>query len=153
MTKAVILLCAAALAWGADDPWAKVKELKSGTELKVYKRGSTQPQIVKFDELTDENLVVVNKNEQVAIARDQVDRIESRQSGSRTRTTTDTATAESHAATDQRSNIPGPNQPPGAMHAPTSTTTTGVTWTKQDFEVIYRRSTGGPPKAAETTKK
>jgi hypothetical protein len=146
MLKTTILLCAAAaLAIGADDPWAKVKELKTGAELRVYKRGATQPLSVKMDELTDENLVVISKSEQVAIPRDQIERIDSRPAG-RTRTTTDTATAEKNAATDPRSNIPGPNSPPGAMHAPSTTTSSGVTWTSQPFETIYHRTAGGAPK-------
>jgi hypothetical protein len=145
MWKTAIVLCAAVVAFGADDPWAKVKELKTGAELHVYKRGSVQPLNVKMDELTDDNLVVINKNTQMAIPRDQIERIEARASG-RTRTMTNTQTAEQNAATDPRSAIPGPNQPPGAVHAATTTTSSGVTWTKQEFETIYRKTAGSPPK-------
>ena len=146
MLKSAILLCAAAaLVFGADDPWAKVKELKTGSELRVYKRGATQPLSVKVDELTDDNLVVINKNEQVAIPRDQIERVDARPTG-RVRTTTDTATAEKNAATDPRSNIPGPNSPPGAMHAPSTTASSGVSWTSQPFETVYHRTAGSPPK-------
>src|SRR5689334_21639609 len=145
MVKTILILCAAALAYGADDPWAKVKELKTGTELHVYKRGAVQPLVVKMDELTEQNLVVVNKKTQMAIPRDQVERIDARPTG-RTRTVTNTQTAEQNAATDPRSTIPGPNQPPGAIHAQSTTTASGVTWTKQDFETIYRKTAGSPPK-------
>jgi hypothetical protein len=126
-------------------PWAKVKELKTGAELHVFKRGAMQPLVVKMDELTDDNLVVIVKNVQTAIPRDQIDRIDARPSG-RTRQVTNTQTAEQNAATDPRSAIPGPNQPPGAVHAASTTTSSGVTWTKQDFETIYRRTAGTPPK-------
>ena len=143
--KTILILCAAALAYGADDPWAKVKEVKTGAELRVYKRGAVQPLTVKMDELTDQNLVVIDKKSQLAIPRDQIERIEARPSG-RTRTVTNTQTAEQNAATDPRSTIPGPNQPPGAVHASTTTTASGVTWTKQDFETIYRKTAGSPPK-------
>src|SRR6266481_5451758 len=145
MIKTVIVLCAASLAFGADNPWAKVKDLKTGTELHVYKRGSMQPLTVKMDELTDENLVVIQKNEQTAIPRDQIDRIDARPAG-RTRTTTDTKTAESNAATDPRSTIPGPNQPPGAVHAATTTASSGVNWTTPGFENVYRRTASAPKK-------
>ena len=145
MLKTILVLCAAAVAFGAEDPWAKVKELKTGSELRVYKRGSAQPLLVKMGDLTDDNLVVVNKKEETAIPRDQIDRIEARLAA-RTRTTTDTESAEKNTASDPRSSIPGPNAPPGAMHAPTTTTSTGVQWTKQDFEVVYRRPTGAPKK-------
>ena len=141
MLRAFLLLCAAALAFAADDPWAKVKELKTGAELHVFKRGATQFLTVKMDELTEENLVVISKNTQLAIPRDQIDRIDARPNG-RARTMTNTQTAEQNAATDPRSTIPGPNQPPGALHAQTTTTSSGVTWTKQDFETIYRRTAG-----------
>jgi hypothetical protein len=145
MWKSVIILCAAAVAFGADDPWAKVKELKTGAELHVYKRGVVQPLVVKMDELTADNLVVVVKNTQTAIPRDQIERIDARPSG-RTRQVTNTQNAEQNAATDPRSTIPGPNQPPGAVHAASTTTASGVTWTKQDFETIYRKTAGSPPK-------
>src|SRR5213082_725389 len=107
MVKTILILCAAALACAAADPWAKVKELKTGAELHVYKRGSAQPLTVKMDELTDENLVVTSKNAQIAIARDQIERIDARPSG-RNRSVTNTQTAEQNAATDPRSTIPGP---------------------------------------------
>jgi hypothetical protein len=145
MVKTILFLCAAALAYGAADPWAKVKEVKTGAELRVYKRGAIQPLAVKMDELTDENLVVINKNAQLAIPRDQIERIDARPNG-RTRTVTNTQTAEQNAATDPRSTIPGPNQPPGAVHAQSTTAASGVTWTKQDFETIYRKTAGTPPK-------
>ena len=141
MLRAFLLLCAAALAFAADNPWTKVKEIKTGTELHVFKRGATQFLTVKMDELTEENLVVISKNTQLAIPRDQIDRIDARPNG-RARTMTNTQTAEQNAATDPRSTIPGPNQPPGALHAQTTTTSSGVTWTKQDFETIYRRTAG-----------
>src|SRR6516162_10075695 len=89
MRKLALFLCTAFLAFGADDPWAKLKELKTGTELRVFKKGAAQPVLVKMDELTDDNLVVINKNEQTAIPRDQIDRVDYRPSGSRvTRTNT-----------------------------------------------------------------
>jgi hypothetical protein len=143
MKSALLLLLAGALTFAANDPWAKVKELKTGSELHVYKRGSMQPLTVKMDELTEENLVVVNKNAQMAIPREQIERIDARPSA-RSRTVTDTQSAEKNAATDPRSAIPGPNQPPGAVHAATTTTSSGVTWTKQDFETVYRRTATAP---------
>lgn len=144
MLKTIITLCAAALAFGADDPWAKVKELKTGTELQVYKRGAVQPLSVKMDELTDQNLIVINKNAQTAIRRDDIERIDARPSG-KTRTVNETKT-EKNAATDPRSTIPGPNSPPGAMSPPTSGASSGVTWSKPGFETVYRRTAERTPK-------
>jgi hypothetical protein len=144
MLKTILILCAGALAYGADDPWAKVKELKIGAELQVYKRGSSQPLTVKMDELTDDNLVVISKSAQTAIPREEIDRIDARSSG-RTRTPTEVKGTEKNAATDPRSTIPGPNAPPGAMAHPSTGVSSGVTWTKPGFETVYRRTASAPP--------
>ena len=145
MLKTILILCAGALAFGADDPWAKVKELKTGTELQVFKRGTAQPMMVKMDELTDDNLVVISKNAQTAIPREEIERIDAR-SGGRTRTPTEPKTTEKNAATDPRSTIPRPNSPPGAMNAPTTEVSSGVTWNKPGFETVYRRTASMPSK-------
>ena len=49
-----VFLLVAAAAWAADDAWSKVKALKTGTELRVYKKGSTRPILAQMDELTDD---------------------------------------------------------------------------------------------------
>jgi hypothetical protein len=141
MLKPFLFLCAAILAFGADDPWAKVKEIRSGVELRVYKKGA-QPLLVKMDEATDDNLVVVNKNEQIAIPKDQIDRIDFRPSKSRV--TKETKSTVSDPSTDPRSAIPGPDR----GHAgPTSSTSTSVSiGSKPDFEMIYRRPASAPKK-------
>ena len=72
------------------------------TELQVYKRGSLQPLTVKMDELTDQNLIVINKNAQTAILRDDIERIDARPIG-KTRTVNETKLNEKNAATDPRS--------------------------------------------------
>jgi hypothetical protein len=133
------LCCAAAVLHAADDPWAKVKAIKSGTELRVYKKGATQPLLVKMDEATDDHLVFVNKNEQSSLDKDEIDRIDARPSSKRPMTK-ETKETMSDTNADPRSAIPGP-QPnrPGA----TSSSSTSMTFgSKPDFEVVYRR----PPK-------
>jgi len=133
------LCCAAALLHAAGDPWAKVKAIKSGTELRVYKKGSTQPLLVKMDEATDDHLVFVNKNEQVSLDKEEIDRIDARPTSKRPMTK-ETKETMSDTNADPRSAIPGP-QPnrPGT----TSSSSTSVTFgSKPDFETIYRR----PPK-------
>src|SRR5947209_2173483 len=129
MMKFAILLsvCAAALALGADDPWAKLRALKSGTDLQVHKLGAAQPLSVQMGELTPESLVVINKNAEVAIPRVEIERVEARVSP-KTRSMNDTKTTEKNAATDPRSTIPRPNTPPGAINSPTTEVSSGVTW-------------------------
>jgi hypothetical protein len=131
MRKLAFFLCAALLAFGADDPWAKVKELKTGVELRVFKKGAAQPLLVQMDELTDDNLVVIAKNQQTAIPRDQIERVDCRPSG-KSRVTKETTSKVDDGV--------------GATR-PTTTTSSNVSiGSKPDFETIYRRPTGGPPK-------
>jgi hypothetical protein len=136
MAKFLLFLCTALLAFGADDPWAKVKELKTGTELRVFKKGAAQPLLVKMDELTDDNLVVINKAAQTAIPRDQIDRVDARPTG-KSRVTKETITKEGTALDDAKAVIPSPRQ--GAPGPTTSTSSTVGIGSKPDFETIYRR--------------
>lgn len=131
-----VLCCGTALLQGADDPWAKVKAIKSGTELRVYKKGSAQPLLVKMDEATDDRLVFVNKNEQTSLDKEDVERIDARPSNKRV-TTKETKETMSDSNADPRSAIPGPqpNRP-----GPTGSSSTSLTMGgKPDFETVYRR--------------
>src|SRR5215467_9296808 len=78
MLKMFLLMLAAAAVFAADDPWQNVKDLKSGTDLRVFRRGSNQPLLVQMGELTDDNLVVIDKKAERAIPREEIDRIDSR---------------------------------------------------------------------------
>jgi hypothetical protein len=140
MRKLLLFLCPALLAFAADDPWAKLKELKTGTELRVYKKAAAQPLLVKMDELTDDNLVVINKNEQTAIPRDQIDRVDYRPTA-KSRVTKETTTKVTDKVGDPQSGIPNPRQGPASPS--TSTSTSLSMGSKPDFETIYRRPTGG----------
>ena len=143
MRKLALLLGSALLAFGADDPWAKVKELKTGTELRVYKKGAAQPLLVQMDELTDDNLVVIDKKQQTAIARDQIERVDYRPSG-KSRVTKETTTKVSDSVGDPKAVIPGPN--PGAPGSTTSTSSNVSFGSKPDFETIYKRPPSSPKK-------
>ncbi len=134
-TLAAVLIAFAAFA--AEDPWAKVKDLKSGTEIRVFKRGSTQPVAASFGELRDDDIVVIVKHEQSAIPKDQIDRLDARpQKGSRVTTTSQSTTRNP----DARSSIPEPRQ--GAPMPSTSTSTSLSVGGKPDFETVYRRTPG-----------
>jgi hypothetical protein len=140
MRTLCLALCGALIMFAAGDPWAKVKEVKGGTELRVYKKGSAQPLLVKMDEATDERLVIVNKNEQTSIAREDIDRIDARRSSKRT-ITKETKQTISDSNADPRSAIPGP---PTIRPGPTNSTSTSYSvGEKPDFETVYRR----PPAA------
>jgi hypothetical protein len=139
MSKLLFLVLAAATAFAADDPWAKVKDLKSGTELRIYKKGTTQPVLAKSDDVTEDNLVVVVKNEQMAIAKDLIDRIDYRPiKGSRV--TTETKSKQTDPDT-----TPGP--PGHGSLVPGNSTSTNVSMgSKPEFELIYKRPLPPPKK-------
>ncbi len=125
-----LLLVAGLVAFGADDDWAKVKALKTGAELHVFKKGSAQPVTAQMDELTDENLIVIVKKTQTAIPKDQIDRIDARPvTGSRV--TKETTTKDTV----------------GADGSPSSSASTNYSMgSKPDFETVYRRPAGSPKK-------
>jgi hypothetical protein len=138
MTKLLFVLLAASAAFGADDPWIKVKNLKSGTELRIYKRGTAQPILAKSDDVTEDSLIVVVKNEQIAIAKDLIDRIDDRPNKA------GRVTAETKSRQTDPDPIP---EPPGHASAVpgTSTSTSVGIGSKPDFELIYKRP-ATPPK-------
>jgi len=136
MLRCLLFVLAAATAFAAEDPWAKVKAIKSGTELRVYKKGSTQPLLVKMDEATDDRLVFVNKNEQTSLDKEEIDRVDARPSNKRA-VTKETKETMSDSNADPRSAIPGPqpNRPGPTGSSSTSFSMGG----KPDFETVYRR--------------
>ena len=142
MRRVFLLLAAfAAASLAAEpDPWSAVVKLKSGTEIRVLKKGSMQPVLGKFDEANDERLLLVVKNEQVAIPKDQIERLDARpqQTGSRVKIDSKTATDDPQK----------PKEPPAGMHSQPvvgTSTTSGVNITSRpDFETVYRRPVGAP---------
>jgi len=139
LTTLLFVLLAGSAAFAADDPWTKVKDLKSGTELRIYKKGTAQPILAKSDDVTEDNLIVVVKNEQIAIAKDLVDRIDYR-TNKGGRITTETKSRQ----TDPDSTP----QPPGhGSDVPGTSTSTSVgIGSKPDFEMIYKRPAAPPKK-------
>ena len=127
----------AAFAADNEDPWTKVRDLKTGTELRIIQAGAPAPVMAKYAELTEENLIVILKNEEIAIPRDKVSRIDSRPQ-------------KSYVRTESKSTVPSDGsgagkKVPGA--APTSSYSTGVAISdKLDFETIYRRTPAAAPK-------
>jgi hypothetical protein len=140
LSRVLLFALAAATALAADDPWNKVKELKSGTEIRVFKKGSTQSVLAKMDEANEERLLVVVKNGQVAIAKADIDRLDYRPSKPGTRLTTTTESR--NAEPDARPAPPGfSSRTPG-----TSSSSSVNIGSKPDFETIYRRPAAPPKK-------
>jgi hypothetical protein len=135
------LISAASLAAAADNPWDKVKELKSGAEIRIVRKGVSQPIEARFDELTEDNVVIVVKNEQKAIPRNDIDRLDARpRSGSR-------VTTETKTTIDQPGPAPPQGKPTEKPNIPGQTYSSGLSiGGKPAYETIYRRATPPPAK-------
>jgi hypothetical protein len=127
--KIFLVILAATTAFAADDPWQKVKDLKAGADLRVFRKGSTQPLLVQMGELTDDNLVVVDKKAERAIPREEIDRIDSRPPKT---------TWVKEEKTSNTPNADGSNS---------SSYSSGYSkGSRGDFETIYRRPAPPPKK-------
>ena len=145
MRKLFFVLSIAVALFGADDSWTKVKDLKSGTELHVYKKGAPQALNVKMGDLNDENLIVIDGKKETAIAREEIERIDARPSG-KSRVTTESKVTTKDVTGDPKAVIPSRTSR-GGGNGPTTDSSTGVqVGSKGDFETVYRRPTGGPAK-------
>jgi len=145
MRKWVLLLSLTLPAVAAEDAWAKVRELKSGSELKLWKKGWSQPVDAVYDQLTEEKLLVVMKNEQVAIPLEGIDRIDARASAKGTKpkvesnVTRDVERPERAAAPPRSMRDPQPG-------APTMSSSSSMSWSRPGFETVYRRGPSAPAK-------
>jgi hypothetical protein len=138
MARSLLLLLAAATLFAADDPWTKVKELKSGADVAVFRKGATKPVEAKLDEARDDVIVIVVKNQQTAIPKEEVDRVDVRPKGRKT-----------SSEVRKGTNMPDGTPPVGMNHGPNVPSdgwTGGVTFTKPGYETIYRRPSPAPHK-------
>jgi len=134
-----MVLLAAVTAFAADDPWTKIRDLKSGTELRIFKKGGMHPILAKMEEANPDSLIIVLKNEEMAIPREQIDRIDYRplRTGGRvTKETRETVEpADAKTAAESPNNVPGETVSSGTSYAINP---------QPDFQTIYRRP---PPEA------
>jgi hypothetical protein len=133
--RRLLSFCLATLTvFAADNPWDKVRELKTGTELRILKKGSRQPVLGTMDEANDDRIVVVVKNEELAIQKDDIDRIDFRPA-TKSRVVKETRTTQSDSAQTP------PVGPQGSQNGPSTSTTTSYSGApKPDFQTIYRRT-------------
>ena len=126
-----------ALAFGAEDAWTKVKELKSGSEVRILKVGSKEAVIGKFDEADEERLVLVVKNTQIAIAKGDVISLEARpMAASKVMTVTHMKNTDP-AAELAKPKVPDPSSP--ATPALSSSSSTVSFGSKPGYELVYRK--------------
>jgi hypothetical protein len=120
LLKIAPILFACAIAWGVEDSWQKVKDLAAGSDIRVFKKGSTRAVSAKMASLVNGKLMVVVKKEQVAIDRADVERIDyhpPRGKGVKT---------ESSATT-----VDG--------YGTNTTWSSGTSWTRDGWQTVYRR--------------
>jgi hypothetical protein len=118
----------------ATDTWQKVRDLPGGTELRVYKKDARQPVNAKLADATEDSLIVVlKKDEEVGIPKDQIDRIDYRpQKESRVTTSGSTKVDDP--------NMQAPVGPQRDAKVPGTSSSSNMSFGgKPDFETIYRR--------------
>lgn len=138
------------LALAADDQWTKVREVKSGTELRIYKKGYKAPIAAKMDEATEDKLMIVIGESQVAIPKEEIDRIEQRPlpKGSRVTPKTTKGVFDSDADSPgqpMKGSQPmklGQTKPPAS--ATSSSSSNVAIGGKPPFEPLYRRPLTSP---------
>ena len=134
------------LALCADDPWTKVREVKSGTELLIYKQGLKKAIAARMDEATETRLMIVIGESQVAIPKAEIDRIEQRPLPKGSRVTRETKTTrgvfDSDADGHGQPMKQGQTKPPAS--ASSSTSSSVSIGGKAPFEPLYRRPLTSP---------
>ena len=130
MRFAVLLMLGTMTALPAEDAWAKVRELKSGIELRIYKANSKEALEAKFERAGDDSLIVTTKSQELSVPKEDIDRVDVRRAdGSRLKTRANRKVAPKGAETSQNT-IPGG----------TTTVTTGLSFpSKPGFETVYKR--------------
>jgi hypothetical protein len=76
-----LLLIALPVAAADDDPWQPVRDLIPGAELRIYKAHAKDPLQAKFDRAGDASLIVITKNRQLSIPKEEIQRIDCRRPG------------------------------------------------------------------------
>lgn len=133
-----LLACLASTA--AEDTWTKIRELKTGTEIRIFKRGAKQPLEARMDEANDERVVVILKNEQTSIARQEIDRLDYRPEQKSGR-----VTRESKTETTLPAETPSGPRPNYSSGAPSTSSSSGLSFgSKPGFETLYTRPTAPP---------
>ena len=135
MIRVLFSLLIAGALLAADDGWSKVVALKGGTEIRVFKRDTKEPILAKMDEANEERLVLVVKNGQTAIAREDIERVDYRPEGSRVKSESKVTSEVPGAKAD----LPAPKAGAGEPRSVSSGLSIG---SRPGFETVYRRRPG-----------
>ncbi len=129
-----IVFLAALLAFAADDLWTKLSDIKTGSDLRVYRTGNKPPILATFADVNEDNLIVLVKNTETAIPKDQIERIDARGKQGKPAMTTETHTSEEPPAVG----APNMHQQEGLSSNSSSSVSFGGG--KGDFQTVYRRN-------------
>lgn len=137
---ALVLLAAltlfAADGLAADNPWAKVQAIPNRSELHVWQKGARDPLTATFADASENGIVVVVKNKQMTIAKEDIDRIDSRPPAGK---------AKPAVTTTEKSNDPDytpQSHPNNGPALPSTETSGGVSFgsgDKGEFKTVYVR--------------
>ena len=140
MSRIALVLLAAAALFGADDPWAKVTALPNRSELRIYQKGVRDVITATLADATDERIVVVVKNKQTTIVKEDIARIDARpmEAKKKPETTTTQTTTDPDIV---------PHLGAGPPMSQTSTSS-GMSFggNKADFKTVYTRPSAAAKK-------
>jgi len=122
-----------------ENPWDKVRAVESGTEIRIYKRNVKQPVIAKMDEATDDHLIVLLVDSQIAIRRAEIDRIDLRPRASRVIRVSRHAKRMGGNPSEQGQPIVQGTSASSAVATAAHTDTLSIR-SKAPFEFLYRRT-------------
>ena len=141
--RLLIIFVAALTAFAADNSWTKLSDLKTGTELRVYRTGNKPPVTATFADVNDDNLIVLVKNTETAISKDDIERIDARGKSGKPAMTTET-----HASDDPPAvGAPNIHQQEGLSNSSSSSVSFGGS--KGDFATVYRRNVSNAKPATQ----
>ena len=109
-----------------------MQELKSRSELRIYKKGAREPLMATLDEVNEDRILIVVKNEQMSIPKEDIDRLDARPSGKNT----SKMVKETTVKTTEPDYTP---HPPGGVNVPGESYNTSVSrsgGSKPDFETV-----------------
>src|SRR3569833_631915 len=135
MTRIALLLLAALTLFGADCPWSKVQQLPNRSELRIYRKGDKTPLNAILADTSADAIVVVAKDKQLTVHKDEIDRLDARPPAKPSKPQTTT--------TDKQIDPDYTPQPgPGHTALPTTSTSSSVSFgcNKGEFKTVYVRN-------------
>jgi hypothetical protein len=138
MSRIALILLSAAAIFAADNPWARVTALPNRSELRIYQKGVRDAINATLADASEERIVVVVKNKQRTIAKEDIERIDARPVEPKKKP---------EATTTQTTNDPdlAPRLGAGPPMSTTSTSS-GMSFggNKPDFKTIYVKPPAAP---------